>query len=80
MQERRLWEVRIAGCGLRVGETIGQGGDEETIVSRAAPELSPRLLSELEAAGFIQRVDVAPSSSAGPSARSGPGRQLRLLA
>ena len=81
MRERRLWEVRIEGCGLRVGETIGQGGGEETLVTRAAPELSPRLLSELEAAGFIQRVDVVPSSSAGPAGLSGrEQRPLKLLA
>lgn len=81
MRERRLWEVRVGGCGLSVGETIGQGGGEETLVTRAAPELTPRLLAELEAAGFIQRVDVAPSSSAGPAGLHGHvERPLKLLA
>lgn len=81
MRERRLWEVRIQGCGLNVGETIGQGGGEETLVTRAAPELTPRLLAELEACGFIQRVELAPSSSAGPFGPDGRERPpLKLLA
>ena len=78
--QRRVWVVCVESLGLRVGETIGAGGGEETLVHRAAPELSPRLLAELESAGFIQRVYDAPSSSGGPSVLADRARPMKLLA